>query len=261
MESFGYCHLSVIPVRASASHTSEMVNQLLFGEVFEILDSSEDFLLIRGSLDKYEGYISRKQYLPLTASEFDIIQSQPAQFPVNAVTKITETDSGVSFSIMAGSSMKGFQNGKLTVGGKSFSYNDPLRQPEKSIHPESLIQTAMQFLRAPYLWGGRSLFGIDCSGLTQVVFNIHCIALQRDARYQAQSGETINLLSEALPGDLAFFDNEDGVITHVGMLLQNQQIIHASGIVRVDEIDHHGIYNRNHKNYSHQLRLIKRVIG
>ena len=261
MESFGYCHFSVIPVRAAASHTSEMVNQLLFGEVFEILDSSEDFLLIRGTLDKYEGYISRKQYLPLTAAEFDNIQSQPAQFPVNPVSTIVETDSGVSFRILAGSSLRGFHNGKLTVSGKSFAYNDPLRQPEKTVNPESLIQTAMQFLGAPYLWGGRSLFGIDCSGLTQVVFNIQGLALQRDARYQAQSGETINLLSEALPGDLAFFDNEDGAITHVGMLLHNQQIIHASGCVRVDELDHHGIYNRNHKNYSHQLRLIKRVIG
>jgi len=261
MESFGYCNLSAVPVRASASHTSEMVNQLLFGEVFEILDHADEFLHIRGTLDKYEGFISRKQYLPLTKSEFEEIQRQPAQFPANPITIITESVSGEWFRIVAGSSLRGFQDGRLAIAGKVFVYSEPLQQPGKTVNPESLIQTAIQFLGAPYLWGGRSLFGIDCSGLTQVVYNIHGVALQRDARYQAQAGETIHLLSESMPGDLAFFDNEDGIITHVGIILPDHRIIHASGVVQTGQIDHHGIYDRTRKNYSHKLRLIKRVIG
>ena len=116
------------------------------------------------------------------------------------------------------------------------------------------------YLDAPYLWGGRSPFGIDCSGLVQMTYKLSGIKLPRDAGQQASCGTTINLLSEAQAGDLAFFDNEEGIITHVGIILPNNQIIHASGRVRVDSLDHEGIYNVKKKQYSHKLRLIKRII-
>ena len=123
-----------------------------------------------------------------------------------------------------------------------------------------MIKNAFYFLNSPYLWGGRTPFGIDCSGFVQIAARLSGISLPRDTQEQAEEGEIINLISEAKPGDLAFFDNIDGRIIHVGIILENGQIIHASGKVRIDTIDHQGIFNEESKKYSHQLRVIKRII-
>ncbi|MDD4848070.1 MAG: C40 family peptidase, partial [Bacteroidales bacterium] len=125
---------------------------------------------------------------------------------------------------------------------------------------ENVIATAKVFLNAPYLWGGKSPFGLDCSGLTQTVFNMNGITLPRDAYLQALEGETVNLIEEALPGDLLFFDNQEGRIIHVGILAHDNTIIHSSGHVRIDPVDHYGIYNKEAQSYSHKLRIIKRII-
>jgi cell wall-associated NlpC family hydrolase len=118
----------------------------------------------------------------------------------------------------------------------------------------------MTFLNAPYMWGGRSPFGIDCSGFTQAVYKLKRIKLLRDASQQSTLGEPLSFLTEAEPGDLAFFDNEEGLISHVGIITDQQHIIHASGKVRIDRIDHEGIYNDEEKRYTHLLRIIKRII-
>ena len=261
MCNFGFCNLSLIPVRAKESHSSEMVNQLLFGETFEILETLNEFVLIRGTLDNYEGFISRKQFLPLTKDEYEMLMSKDKLFPVNPISTITETNSGNTIKILHGSSLRGFEDGRLVIASQSFFTTDPMKSPDTVLDTEMLVQSALQFLNAPYLWGGRSLFGIDCSGLTQIVYNIHSIGLQRDSRCQAQQGETIHLLSEALSGDLAFFDDDEGNITHVGIIINNRKIVHASGMVRIDDLDHHGIFNQELKKYTHKLRLIKRMLG
>ena len=116
------------------------------------------------------------------------------------------------------------------------------------------------YLNAPYLWGGKTPFGIDCSGFTQMVYKLNGFALPRDAYQQAEIGETLSFVEEAEPGDLAFFDDDEGNIIHVGMVLEQGTIIHASGKVRIDALDHQGIYNKELKNYSHKLRLIKKII-
>ena len=123
-----------------------------------------------------------------------------------------------------------------------------------------IINNAMKYLGAPYMWGGRSPFGIDCSGFTQVVFGMCGITLKRDAYLQAELGNTIDFINETKTGDLVFFDNDESKITHVGIMIEDKQIIHASGEVRIDSIDHNGIYNENAKKYSHKLRIIKRII-
>ncbi|NTW32657.1 MAG: C40 family peptidase, partial [Bacteroidetes bacterium] len=123
-----------------------------------------------------------------------------------------------------------------------------------------IVENAYMYLDAPYLWGGRSPFGIDCSGFVQMVYKLIGIRLPRDASQQASQGTTINFLSEAVPGDIAFFDNEDGIIVHTGIIINNGQIIHASGRVRIDNLDHEGIFQVKTKKYTHKLRLIKRII-
>ena len=261
MSQFGFCALSSIPVRAEASERSEMVNQLLFGETFEIIDEINDWKVIRGSLDNYEGFIDPKQCLCISEEEFARLQTAQPVFPKELVARVTETGAKSYFNILFGSSLPGYSNGVLPVGEKEYRYEGEYTLPGKTINKIELVNTAKKYLGTPYLWGGRSPFGIDCSGFMQVVYKIHGKPLHRDASYQAQQGTTLNLVSEAEPGDLAFFDDDEGQIVHVGMFIENEKIIHASGQVRIDKIDHHGIYNQELKKYTHKLRLVKRVVG
>lgn len=259
MQTYGYCHLSVIPVRAEASDKSEMVNQLLFGETFEVVDAISNWKVIRGTLDHYEGFIDEKQFLPISEENYQMLKSSQDQFPVKPISSIIDSQDKET-QIMPASSLAGFKNGTLQLGNNSFSSSDEINSPPPKVTGDDISKTALQYLSAPYLWGGRSLFGIDCSGLVQNIFKINGINLNRDASIQSQKGETLNLIFEAAPGDLVFFDNEEGEIIHVGIILDDGKIIHASGCVRIDEIDHNGIFNKQLNKYTHKLRLIKRLI-
>jgi len=259
MNLFGYCHLTCVPVRAEASDSSEMVNQLLFGETFSIVDTFKNWKLIRGSLDNYEGFIDAKQFLAISAETFTTINLAEDKFPVKIISWVSDP-SGYKTLILPASSMGAFRENILHLGNKEFRYGDALYIPEKTITGHSVLDVAQMFLNAPYLWGGRSITGIDCSGLVQNVFKNNGIRVPRDAVYQAGQGITINMISEAVPGDLAFFDNVSGEITHVGIIAEDGKIIHASGFVRIDSIDHNGIFDRVQKKYTHKLRLIKRII-
>mgnify|MGYP001812336606 CR=1 FL=1 len=124
----------------------------------------------------------------------------------------------------------------------------------------NLITTALQYLNAPFQWGGKTPFGIDCSGLSQMVYKINGYSLPRDAEEQAAQGDVLSFVEESEPGDLAFFDNNEGVITHVGIIMKNNYIIHAHGKVRIDRIDQTGIFNSELGAYTHKLRVIKKII-
>jgi cell wall-associated NlpC family hydrolase len=124
---------------------------------------------------------------------------------------------------------------------------------------EQLIETALMYLNAPYLWGGKTPFGIDCSGFTQMVYRLNGFKLMRDASEQAKQGDALSFIEESTPGDLAFFDNKEGAITHVGIIMENNHIIHAHGKVRIDRLDQTGIYNADLRTYSHKLRVIKSI--
>lgn len=259
MDRFGFCNLSCVPVRAEASDRSEMVNQLLFGETFEIVDAFGTWKVIRGSLDKYEGFIDQKQFLPISEETFNYLKQSQDKFPQSILSWVTDAK-GQKTLLMPASSMAGFENGQLIIGDQTFKYDQALTDPSKGVTGHSILEAARLYLNAPYVWGGRTLAGIDCSGLVQNVFKINGIKLHRDASYQAKQGEILNLISEAVPGDLAFFDNDNGEIIHVGIIADHGKIIHASGHVRIDVVDHNGIYNQQLKKYTHKLRLIKRIL-
>jgi cell wall-associated NlpC family hydrolase len=147
------------------------------------------------------------------------------------------------------------------LGKEKFVYSgQAINEKSDLLNGEHIRKFALKFLHAPYQWGGRSPFGIDCSGLTQIVFKLYGVNLPRDAYQQSELGKTLHFINEAREGDIAFFDNEDEKITHTGIILNNDQIIHASGSVRIDNIDHYGIYNKELKKYTHKLRIIKRVL-
>jgi cell wall-associated NlpC family hydrolase len=159
---------------------------------------------------------------------------------------------------LAGSSIPHTVDGLFYLAENSYKLEGYSIDPNTVEFDLGISKAAMFYLDAPYLWGGRSVFGIDCSGFTQMVFKQFGIRLKRDAWQQAEQGELLGFLQESRAGDLAFFDNEDGRITHVGIMLNNQQIIHASGKVRIDSIDAQGIYNTELNRYTHKLRILKR---
>lgn len=242
----GICNLAVIPLRKSPDSTSEMVSQLLFGDTFTIHQTENGWVSITTHNDNYSGYISNKQYALFDGTTDGWLVN--TQYPY----LVAHTHEG-KLLLPAGCLIP--DKPKTIIGKQEVSIDQfpPIKQITH------LAETAMQYLNVPYLWGGKTAFGIDCSGFMQMVYKQCGITLPRDAYQQAELGETLNFVYESKCGDLAFFDNEEGKITHVGMMLDNEKIIHASGKVRIDLLDHHGILNIHEKSYSHKLRIIKRL--
>jgi len=254
---YGVAVLSVIPLRGDTSHKSEIVSELLFGEIYEIKEEKNGWLRIVCNYDNYEGWIDRNQHKALSEKDFDSIVQNNCGLALELVSNATSGHN--SIPVVCGSNLPLFDGMNFKIGKEKFIYNGLAIQSEAK-SAALLERVAMRYLNAPYLWGGRSPFGIDCSGFTQVVFKFAGIKLLRDAYQQAEQGTLINFIDEAQPGDLAFFTNEANRIIHVGIILRDQRIIHASGKVRIDKIDHFGIQNAELKKYSHQLKVIKRVV-
>lgn len=254
----GIANLSVITVRSEPSHRSEVVTQLLFGETMEILESQNEWIRIRCAYDGYEGWMQQAQQMPLSLSEFQEINRIKPHLCFDLVQIMVNQNS--IYSIVLGSNLPWFWGNTCRIGSNNYVFDGNAKLPDTTTGSQGVVENAFMYLNTPYLWGGRSPFGIDCSGFTQMVFKLSGHKLKRDAWMQAEQGDTINLLDEAHAGDLAFFDNEEGRITHVGILTAKNKIIHASGKVRLDNIDHHGIFNAETKKYTHNLRLIRRII-
>ncbi len=253
---YGITSFSVVPVRKESSHRSEMVSQLLFGETYEVLQSQNNWFLIKCSYDAYEGWIDSSQHTEVTEKEYFNNTSNDPGLAVDLVSSATSGYHAVP--IVTGSSLPFFDGLNFKLNKEKFIYNGQAIQSEGK-NTSLMERVAMRYLNAPYLWGGRSPFGIDCSGFTQVVFKFMGVKLARDAYQQAEQGAIINFIDETLPGDLAFFNNPEGRITHVGIIQRDGRIIHSSGSVRIDKIDHFGIYNEDLKKYTHQLKVIKRL--
>ncbi len=267
---FGICLQSVIPVRAVPSHKSEMVTQVLFGEQYKVLQKDSNWLHIRLSYDNYEGWINIKQHCSLEEQEFIRLFNEDPAVTIDLVQLVSNETRQTVLPVMLGSTLPGFDGHLFKIGRDTYSFDGLTSNPglfDKAITPkerikikQTIIDDAMLFLNAPYLWGGRTPFGIDCSGFIQMVYKLKRIKLLRDASLQATQGEPLNFVSEAEPGDIAFFDNEEGNIIHAGLLMDKNRIIHASGKVRVDIIDHEGIFNEEEQRYTHKLRIIKRIV-
>ena len=255
---FGITHLSCIPVRAQPSDTSEMITQLLFGETFTILSAEKQWRKIRCTLDNYEGWIDEKQFLHI-AEKIIVEAKLKSSFSLEIAQSVTNHNHHIP--ILLGSTLPFYDGINFKLADTKYWFNGQAYAPDSDSDPLALIEkVALKYQFAPYLWGGRSPFGIDCSGLIQVVFKILGNPLPRDAYQQAEQGTEISFSNEAKAGDLAFFPNKEGKIAHVGIILNENRIIHAYGHVRIDKFDHFGIFNEEQKKYTHKLRFIKRIL-
>ena len=258
--AYAVCSVSVMPLRAEASHRAEQVSQVLFGERLEVMAQEKNgWLHVRCEWDDYEGWVKEGQVTIITYKDFrkplhslslspsDVIKVSEGQFPLSP---------GSSLFQMRAKVMR-WNNREFTFKGKKIALK------EAAFHADQVTAYSKLFIGCPYNWGGRGLIGLDCSGLTQVVYKMMNVRLPRDAYQQAECGETVGFLQQARCGDLAFFDNEEGRITHVGILLDEHTIIHAtetSGAVVIDPIDNGGIISKRLRMRTHNLRLVKRIV-
>jgi hypothetical protein len=250
-----FCNLSVIPMRCEANDRSEMVSQLLFGEIVDIINMENEKWYLIVTADNYQAWVDPKQLMLISSEEALRIEKLPYFYSSDNIQFLTDKTNNKSIPIGIGARIPIEENNQFRVGNIHYHYSFPI----KKFSFDNITEIALKYLEVPYLWGGKSNFGIDCSGFTQIIFRICGMEIPRDASQQANYGENVNFAEEVLPGDLAFFDNEEEEIIHVGILLSKEEIIHASGKVRIDRFDHHGIFNKEMNTYSHKLRLIKRI--
>lgn len=247
---YGICNLSIVPMRLEPSDPSEMVNQVLYGEHFKILEQRKKWSRIRLAHDNYEGWVDNKQYIEVDKAQYEAFDNQNLRLAGDLIEYV-DCEKHHLIPIPFGASLVGLEYFKHTYDGRKITEQQP---------KDKLVDTSLLFLNAPYLWGGRTIFGIDCSGFTQMVYRLNGHDILRDASQQATQGEPLSFIEESEPGDLAFFDNEEGRITHVGIMMKDNYIIHAHGQVRIDRIDHTGIYNADKRTHTHKLRVIKRIL-
>ncbi|NOR29393.1 MAG: SH3 domain-containing protein [Lutibacter sp.] len=254
---YGICNLSIVPLRIEPNDNSEMISQILFGEHFKIIELRKNWSKVRLAFDNYEGWIDNKQFEQIPEETY-IKLSTTETILANELIEFA-TDKKENFiTVTLGACLPFYNHKNLSINNTNFNYEGTViikKQPK-----EAIINNAFKYLNAPYLWGGKTPFGIDCSGFTQMVYKLCGYKLLRDATQQATQGEVLSFIEESEPGDLAFFDNNEGTITHVGIIMKDNYIIHAHGKIRIDRIDHSGIFNIDTHKHTHKLRVIKKII-
>lgn len=247
---YGICNLSIIPLKLDPSDLCEMVSQVLYGEFFKVLEERGKWSRIRVAFDQCEGWIDNKQYIKISEEDYTLFKAEESFLSADLIEFISDEHQNL-MPVPLGSVLN--YTGYLKHGhdGNKISGIQPR---------SSLIRNAYLYLNAPYLWGGKTPFGIDSSGLVQMVYRLCGYILPRDAAQQAGQGESLSFIEECEPGDLAFFDNREGLIDHVGIIMEDNYIIHSHGKVRIDRIDHSGIYNAEIGRHTHPLRVIKKIV-
>ncbi|HEX4887543.1 MAG TPA: C40 family peptidase [Luteibaculaceae bacterium] len=240
----GVSAFPLIPQKAEPSDKSELLNQLLFGEEYTVIEETEKWLKIKTIRDEYVGWIDRKLHTPLQQGSL----INPVEIVNSHLHTVVNQTLGHLMHIPMGS---------IFPAEPIFSWGQwQFEIMNHSPSSASWETVAQSFLGSPYLWGGKTHFGIDCSGFSQVVLRTQNVWIPRDAWQQEQFFENNISFSDHKKGDLAFFSNEQGRVTHVGIIREPGKIIHCSGQCRIDELTENGIFNQANK--THHLHSIKR---
>ena len=242
---YGIVNLSLVPVRRKNNAKSEMISQFFFGELIEINLKKKNWSLVISNIDKYKGWIRTSHFLSISKSDYFKLDNKKKKF---SDTEISISNKNVrKYTIPSGSLIS-----NCDYLGFSCDFNNSKFNNVKEI--------SLTFLNSPYLWGGKTKFGTDCSGFVQTVFKIYGKILPRDAYEQALEGVEVSSVKNSKKGDLAFFGKKIDLITHVGIIISTNKIIHSSGMVRIDKLNDNGIFNLDSKEISHDLKLIRRII-
>jgi hypothetical protein len=257
---YGVCRLSIVPVRAEANDKSELTTQLLFGDHYEVVDVTKDkkWLKIRINFDQFDGWMDAKQHHAVSHEYYEYLNRAEFKITTDVTASILYNKSPL---IILMGSMIPISSSELFKMEEQFAFNGEAKNLGQKREYEYMKNVAIKYLNAPYLWGGKSPFGIDCSGLVQMVFKICGYRLFRNSWQQSNQGKSFRDIEQGRPGDLVFFKNPEGKVNHVGILLEGDRIIHASGKVRVDHLNEEGILNLETKIYSHQFSHIRRILS
>ncbi len=247
---YGICSISIIPVRTEPNDRSELCTQLLFGDLYLITEETEKWLKVKIAYDGYVGWIDRVQHYAVEKQYFNdyLEESHPVLNKFSSLATVRNN----FFPILLGSMLPFHKEGQIWLGDRA------VQVAYSHENYRNLVDSAFLYYNAPYLWGGKTPYGIDCSGFVQQVYKLQGVKLLRDASEQAEAGTEVRL-DDAVPGDLAFFSNDKGKIVHVGIVIPKEQIIHAHGKVRTDNLDQKGIFNVDREEYSHNLAFVKRI--
>lgn len=258
---------SVVPVRAEAREGAEQNTQMLFGELCEIINpasetTNERWRHVRLDADGQEGWVDAKMVTPMEDKEYHAYKKayKKAALVAFPMAYAVSENNGQTVPLTAGTGLTNYKEGRFEVLGVGF-HIDPTMVITKplELNENNLLQTVRFFLNVPYLWGGKNALGMDCSGFTQIIMSLFGKHLLRNASEQDTQGQPIGELSEAKAGDLVFFDHQDGKISHVGIVIDPERVIHCSGRVKVEKLDETGIYSAEQNQYTHHLVCIKRL--
>ncbi|TDU40186.1 SH3 domain-containing protein [Gelidibacter sediminis] len=247
---YGIANLSIIPLRIEPADSTELLSQVLYGEIFKVTERRKNWSKIRLVYDNFEGWIANNQYLEITETDYETLIGLPSRLSGDLLEFIQDQQNQL-ITIPLGSSLS-------ALNYLNHTYDGYILEGIQS--KSNIIDTAFLYRNAPYLWGGKTPFGIDSAGFTQMVYKLNGYQLSRAVEQQAKQGDALSFIEESEVGDLAFFDDNEGQIIHVGIIMPDNYIIHAHGKVRIDRLDHSGIYNVDTKMHTHKLRVIKKII-
>ncbi len=254
--NYGIASLSVISCKAEPFHASEQISQLLFGEFYTVIDKTDDWYKIRTQFDDYECWIHRKHHTPISPEEFIHLEKDVPAISLELMGEVKDFLGNSYTKIPMGSSLPFFYQNQFKLNNKEYLFEGNISTRDFS----QIKEYAISYVNVPYLWGGRTHFGIDCSGFSQICYKLCGIKLPRDSYQQAEIGTSIQNISNTQVGDLVFFGPQDNKVNHVGLIFDKGLIIHASGRVKIEKIDDTGIFGNDEQAYTHFLKSIKRVI-
>ena len=245
---------SIVPLRATGSEEAEQLTQLLFGETVDVLEEAERWIRVHNHADGMEGWVDFKMLTKMSDDEFasysaalkeaTALVGMPMAFALSR-------NNGQTIPLAAGTRLPKYKDGTFEILGVPFQIEPGMvLEGPLPLSQDSLMQLSRFLLNAPYLWGGKNVLGMDCSGLTQVLMSLMGVQILRNASEQATQGQPVASLKDAQPCDLVFFD-KNGRVTHVGILLTEDTVLHCSGRVKVEKIDEEGIVSSENNTLYH----------